>query len=216
MAIADLDSLDGLPELYPRDLPSLEEVVLAGEISLTGTQYNMARLLFENPEVPLARKDMIARGEGLLPERRKEFSRMIKSLQESRLGDYIHEVGYKGTRKYWFGIGQLTMPATDYQQEEVTSSPTGEGEEIIEINADNWHEFGRCRAYPTYVFFPTDGAGVEVARRICAGCPVKKECLEYALEGNIDHGIWGGESERRRRTMRRQRRLAASQVPPLL
>jgi WhiB family redox-sensing transcriptional regulator len=49
--------------------------------------------------------------------------------------------------------------------------------------------------------------GVEVARRICATCPVKLPCLEYALASGIDHGVWGGASERERRRIARRRRL---------
>jgi len=49
---------------------------------------------------------------------------------------------------------------------------------------------------------------VEVARRICVDCPVKQPCLEYALENRIDHGVWGGCSERERRRILKRRRLA--------
>jgi len=38
---------------------------------------------------------------------------------------------------------------------------------------------------------------------------VKTECLEYALSYRIDHGVWGGASERERRRILRARRLAA-------
>ena len=75
---------------------------------------------------------------------------------------------------------------------------------------------GRCRTELPSVFFPSDGVGVEVARRICADCPVKAPCLEYALRNGIDHGVWGGTSERERRRIARRRRLAATavEVPP--
>jgi WhiB family redox-sensing transcriptional regulator len=72
-----------------------------------------------------------------------------------------------------------------------------------------WMRDGNCRAYPASVFFPSDGAGVEVARRICEDCPVKDRCLEYALEEHIDHGVWGGCSERERRRIAKRRRTAA-------
>jgi len=72
----------------------------------------------------------------------------------------------------------------------------------------DWMAEGRCRAYPPSVFFPSDGVGVEVARRICADCPVKGPCLEYALRNGIDHGVWGGTSERERRRIARRRRLS--------
>ena len=70
-----------------------------------------------------------------------------------------------------------------------------------------WMIRASCREAPAGMFFPSDGVGVDVARRVCAGCPVKAECLEYALEYRIEHGVWGGCSERERRRILRQRRL---------
>ena len=72
-----------------------------------------------------------------------------------------------------------------------------------------WMAEGNCAQEKPTVFFPSDGVGVEVARRICATCPVKEPCLEYALDPRIDHGVWGGCSEReRRRILKRRRDLA--------
>lgn len=69
---------------------------------------------------------------------------------------------------------------------------------------------GNCRDQPPDLFFPSDGVGVEVAKRVCVDCPVKSLCLEYAMESHIDHGVWGGTSERERRRIARRRRLAAA------
>ncbi|NLD76416.1 MAG: WhiB family transcriptional regulator, partial [Acidimicrobiales bacterium] len=68
---------------------------------------------------------------------------------------------------------------------------------------------GNCRNYPPSAFFPSDGVGVDSARKICADCRVSAECLEYALENRIDHGVWGGCSERERRRILKRRRDAA-------
>lgn len=77
----------------------------------------------------------------------------------------------------------------------------------------NWMAEGNCNNHPPAVFFPSDGVGVEIAKRICATCPVRERCLDYALDARIDHGVWGGASERQRRRMlkerRAQRKLAA-------
>ncbi len=72
-----------------------------------------------------------------------------------------------------------------------------------------WMAKGNCRQVHPSVFFPSDGVGVDIARQVCADCPVKAPCLEYALRNRIDHGVWGGASERERRRILRQRRLAA-------
>jgi WhiB family redox-sensing transcriptional regulator len=63
--------------------------------------------------------------------------------------------------------------------------------------------------YPPTTFFPSDGVGVDKARKICAECPVKETCLEHALEHRIEHGVWGASSERERRRILKRRRLEA-------
>lgn len=68
-----------------------------------------------------------------------------------------------------------------------------------------WMARGNCADQPPSLFFPSDGVGVEVAKRVCVDCPVKSSCLEYALENRIDHGVWGGTSERERRRILRSR-----------
>jgi len=70
-----------------------------------------------------------------------------------------------------------------------------------------WMADGSCALEPPSTFFPSDGVGVIAAQRICAECPVKAPCLEYALANRIDHGVWGGTSERQRRRMHKKRRI---------
>ena len=69
-----------------------------------------------------------------------------------------------------------------------------------------WMQQGNCRNYPPATFFPSDGVGVDRARAICKGCPVMGECLEYALAERIEHGVWGGCSERERRRILKRRK----------
>jgi WhiB family redox-sensing transcriptional regulator len=75
-----------------------------------------------------------------------------------------------------------------------------------------WMSEGKCRDIPPATFFPSDGVGVDLARRICVDCKVKSLCLEYALANRIDHGVWGGTSERERRRILRSRRVATIDV----
>ena len=51
------------------------------------------------------------------------------------------------------------------------------------------------------MFFPGRGEPAEPARQICARCPVRQQCLDYAIGHGIVHGIWGGLVERDRRAL---------------
>ncbi len=65
---------------------------------------------------------------------------------------------------------------------------------------------GSCRKVPAATMFPTDSAGVLVARGVCADCPVRGHCLDYALAKRIEHGVWGGRPSRERTRLNRSRR----------
>lgn len=78
-------------------------------------------------------------------------------------------------------------------------------------SATAWMAEGNCRNYLPAVFFPSDGVGVDRARKICnQDCPVAETCLEYALEHRIEHGVWGGCSERERRRILKRRKIDVS------
>ena len=76
-------------------------------------------------------------------------------------------------------------------------------------SATAWMKGGNCRNYPPATFFPSDGVGVDRARKICNGCPVLDQCLDYALDQRIEHGVWGGCSERERRRILKRRKVDA-------
>lgn len=53
------------------------------------------------------------------------------------------------------------------------------------------------------LFFPEKGGTTAPAKQVCAMCPVRAECLQYALDRDERFGIWGGKSERERRALKR-------------
>jgi WhiB family redox-sensing transcriptional regulator len=67
-----------------------------------------------------------------------------------------------------------------------------------------WHENALCAETDPEAFFPEKGGSTREAKKICTGCDVRAECLEYALANDERFGIWGGLSERERRRLRRQ------------
>jgi WhiB family redox-sensing transcriptional regulator len=69
-------------------------------------------------------------------------------------------------------------------------------------SAARWRELAACRGVHLEVFFPERGGSAESARQVCATCPVRQPCLDYAITNRITHGIWGGLTERERRALR--------------
>lgn len=81
--------------------------------------------------------------------------------------------------------------------------------------AANWRSAAACQTADPDLFFPllTKGAAqrqVTRAKAICAGCRVRRECLEFAQAHDLTYGIWGGTTPEDRRRERRRRRRAAS------
>ncbi len=55
-----------------------------------------------------------------------------------------------------------------------------------------WRHHAACAHAEATIFFPEDGLDALEARQVCAGCPVRLACLEYALETDQRFGVWGG------------------------
>jgi WhiB family redox-sensing transcriptional regulator len=82
---------------------------------------------------------------------------------------------------------------------------------LIEAARPAWQARGRCRSDPgPDPFFPGRGQSHEEAQACCTGCEVRSECLEYALDNGINHGVWGGTSEAERQRIRRARKVAST------
>ena len=75
---------------------------------------------------------------------------------------------------------------------------------------DDWRQDALCAETDPEAFFPEKGGSTREAKRVCVGCSVRAECLEFALSNDERFGIWGGLSERERRRLRMMRRDAIS------
>ena len=67
-----------------------------------------------------------------------------------------------------------------------------------------------CRRFDPDLWFADAPAELELAKSLCGDCPVRVECLEYALAHRVEYGVWGGASERERRRILRRRGLIAT------
>ena len=72
-----------------------------------------------------------------------------------------------------------------------------------------WQDLAACREFSVESFYPpTDQEGDE-AKAICFTCPVREQCLEFALAVGERFGIWGGMTAQERRYLMARRRRAA-------
>ena len=107
------------------------------------------------------------------------------------------------------GIAQSTaMPAAPLSgavsRPHLSLVPTGAPEfEPEPISSDQWQDRALCAQTDPEAFFPEKGGSTREAKKICLGCEVRSECLEYALAHDERFGIWGGLSERERRRLKR-------------
>lgn len=79
---------------------------------------------------------------------------------------------------------------------------------------ENWRTRAACRDEDPDLFFPIGSTGpalvqTEDAKAVCQACPVRQECLRWALENGQDAGVWGGLAEDERRTLKRRSRKRA-------
>ena len=76
--------------------------------------------------------------------------------------------------------------------------------DLLDLDDRPWAAYAACRDADADLFFSSADEAIATALTICAGCPVRDECLEWALETRVRYGVWGGATERDRRRMLRR------------
>jgi WhiB family transcriptional regulator, redox-sensing transcriptional regulator len=71
------------------------------------------------------------------------------------------------------------------------------------VPGEHWRSLAACQFADPDLFFPISSSGpsgsqVAQAKAICAGCPVRQQCLAFALRTHQVHGVWGGLTEQER------------------
>jgi WhiB family redox-sensing transcriptional regulator len=67
-----------------------------------------------------------------------------------------------------------------------------------------WQDQARCRQYDPELFFDPRGRAERKAKAVCTRCPVRSDCLLFALESHAEFGVWGGMNTKERRILLRQ------------
>lgn len=78
------------------------------------------------------------------------------------------------------------------------------GEFTLVMERAEWVQHAACRGVDTNLFFADRGESTKEAKAICAGCPVREECLTFSINNGEHFGVWGGLAEHQRRRLRRK------------
>ena len=118
---------------------------------------------------------------------------IYRAVAASGSGTIIERpVGTTGSTTGSTGIGTVAEPVDLFDEQD---------EELTELA---WQERALCAQTDPEAFFPEKGGSTREAKKVCLGCEVRGDCLEYALAHDERFGIWGGLSERERRRLKKE------------
>lgn len=69
---------------------------------------------------------------------------------------------------------------------------------------ESWMQYGECSGMDPEMFFEESAQCERIAKGACAMCEVASQCLERALDMNIEFGIFGGLTANQRKRLRRK------------
>lgn len=108
------------------------------------------------------------------------------------VGDDMSISGYRnGVPEDWF-VDPVRLGVPGVRKETGDDNPLA------------WQTDSLCAQTDPEAFFPEKGGSTRDAKKICASCEVRTQCLQYALANDERFGIWGGLSERERRKLRKR------------
>lgn len=161
-------------------LPSLLE-------RLSMARSDGVELIIDDSQVEeFARNAFERRGLRRIGKKQKEEDNSEKQMREQKRRKYINDYVHKGSE----GVPQPVLAGVSFEKQP-------------------WYDQGLCAQTDPDAFFPEKGGSTREAKKICSGCEVKGECLEYALLNIERFGIWGGLSERERRRVYRSAEASA-------
>ena len=73
----------------------------------------------------------------------------------------------------------------------------------------SWQHRALCSQTDPEAFFPEKGGSTRDAKRVCAQCEVREQCLKWAIEHDERFVIGGGMSERARRRDKKEHKERA-------
>lgn len=89
-------------------------------------------------------------------------------------------------------------PGSDRHLDRIDAQPGAPDLSLINPDEWDWQDRGLCAEVGGRLFFPEDGQSAQEAKQVCGLCPVRAECLAFAVRHGVKYGVWGGLDERER------------------
>jgi WhiB family redox-sensing transcriptional regulator len=71
----------------------------------------------------------------------------------------------------------------------------------VAANVPAWQRDALCVEHPEVEWFGSRGYTSAAAKAICAKCLCQKDCLAFALDEELDDGVWGGANSNERKAL---------------
>ncbi len=136
---------------------------------------------------------------------RNSVEPLVQEEDRADIGVGANRLGVVGDSSMSSTLGRAadTEGASDWPPRRHLSLVPNDFDDLFDSVEEQWQERALCAQTDPEAFFPEKGGSTREAKRICQGCEVKAECLEFALHNDERFGIWGGLSERERRRLKR-------------
>src|SRR5688572_1291277 len=102
------------------------------------------------------------------------------------------------------GYRDFVLECLVSQEQSSATQANGRSSLALALLDQDWRAGALCARFDPDLFFAPGAIEHKEAKRVCRECPVQMQCLAYAMNMPVDHGIWGGMTERERRRHRRQ------------
>ena len=139
--------------------------------------------------------------------RHEVFDECGGALGRQVLGNFERDGEVEAAAQLQWAVEARSDEPVLRKQQRVTRQPVAVNTDVVgdAVSGElTWQERALCAQTDPEAFFPEKGGSTREAKRVCSGCEVRAECLEYALGHDERFGIWGGLSERERRRLKRR------------
>ncbi|GAB91066.1 putative WhiB family regulatory protein [Gordonia rhizosphera NBRC 16068] len=136
---------------------------------------------------------------------RNSVEPLVQDEDRADIGVGANHLGVVGDSSTWSTLGRVADAegVSEWPPRRHLSLVPNDFDDLFDTVEEQWQERALCAQTDPEAFFPEKGGSTREAKRICQGCEVKAECLEFALHNDERFGIWGGLSERERRRLKR-------------